>query len=485
MSSVRSSYRLLAVAAAALGTYLLYDAHPGINWGIWTAFTALGLLASRAVGGRRIERHTWILLGWAALIAFGQAVTAVDVQSPMILASVAILLGLSVITLDDTADGISLPGVAQVPFVATGRVLAQAGREVISMPANVRGLRNSPRLRGALLAIPLVIVLAMLLSTADPLLDTARGTLFSWLDNWELDGRVIFFAFLFVIAVGAYALGAGSSGQRAFRFDVGGTPFTLGDTELKILLGAMNVLLWIFVALQIVSLTRNPGGTAGTGITYAEYARRGFAELCVASAIVLGVILFADVFRSATSDTGTRKYDIAAIIAVELILASAFRRVLLYEAAYGYTTDRLIAQAYMIVLGLSFVALAMDLRRGRVSSSFGRHGMTLTLAALTVFTYWNYESWLVRKNLERPATDRHDIAYLTTLSPAAVPALMAARPHLAPAQRNELDARLRCMKVPGMQHWYEWNLRREQARAALGSITGPCVNPVPVRDRGP
>lgn len=475
MPNARFVYRTLAIVAAALGTYLLYDARPGINWGIWVAFTGAGLLGSRALAGKKIRPHSWILLGWAGVIAMGQAITAVPAHSPLILASVAILLGLAVITLDDSAAGITLPAVAQVPFGALGRVLAQAGREIISIPASTRGLRNSARLRGALLAIPLVIVLAVLLASADPILDSARAALFAWLENWNLNGRVIFFAILIVIVLGAYALAAGPRDQRAFSPGDQRHPFALGDTEIKILLGAMNALLWVFVFLQVVSLARDPGGTTGTGITYAEYARRGFAELCVASAIVLGVILFADVFRSAESDRKTRKYDIAAIIAVELILASAFRRVLLYEAAYGYTTDRLIAQAYMIVLGLSFVALAWDLRAGRVSAAFGRHGMVLALAALTVFTYWNYEAWLVDQNLQRPARDGHDIAYLTRLSPAAVPTLVAARSTLTDAQRNEIDSRLRCISLPEAQHWFEWNLRRERARSALREISGACV----------
>jgi hypothetical protein len=471
----RTSYRLLAVVAAALGTYLLYDARPGLNWGIWVAFTAAGLLASRAISGMKIQPHTWTLLGWAIVIAFGQAVTAVPEQSPLIFASVALLLGLAVITLDASTDGITLPAVVQVPFVASGRVAKQAATDLISIPANARGLRNSPRLRGALLAIPLIIVLALLLSTADPLLDSVRITFFAWLDNWQLDGRVIFFAFLFIVVLGAYALSAGTRDQRPIQLGDQRSPFLLGDTEIKILLGAMNAVLWVFVLLQLLSLTRNPGATAGTGITYAEYARRGFAELCVASAIVLAVILFADVFRAPVSDRKARNYDIAAIVAVELILASAFRRVVLYEAAYGYTTDRLIAQAYMLVLGLSFISLGWDLRAGQVSAAFGRRGMTLTLAAVTVFTFWNYQGWLVDRNLHRPDRDRHDIAYVTSLSPAAVPALVAARSALTEAQRNVVDSSLRCVKNPKMSAWYEWNLRREQARSALRAVGGQCV----------
>jgi hypothetical protein len=100
--------------------------------------------------------------------------------------------------------------------------------------------------------------------------------------------------------------------------------------------------------------------------------------------------------------------------------------------------------------------------------------MTLTLTAVTVFTYWNYQAWLVGQNLNRPDHDRRDIAYLTSLSPSAVPALIEARSALNPAQREAVDASLRCVRIPEMKAWYEWNLRREQARSALREVTGTC-----------
>ena len=44
-----------------------------------------------------------------------------------------------------------------------------------------------------------------------------------------------------------------------------------------------------------------------------------------------------------------------------MLLASAFRKLLLYEAAYGYTVARLFAKGFMIALALSLVVLALEL----------------------------------------------------------------------------------------------------------------------------
>ncbi len=52
------------------------------------------------------------------------------------------------------------------------------------------------------------------------------------------------------------------------------------------------------------------------------------------------------------------------ILEVELLLLSALRRLWLYEAAYGFTTLRLYAHAYMVVVALLLVLLASELWRG-------------------------------------------------------------------------------------------------------------------------
>ena len=474
MINTRSFRSIAALLGASLGTYLLYEANPGINWGIWVTATAAGLLAVRAYAGKATRRHTLALLGWACVLAWAASITVVEAHAPMILATVAILLGLTVITLDDSPDGITLPTVAQVPFAAVARVTKQSASELIALPQNVRGLRDRPVLRGVIIALPVALILIALLSKADPVLDAVRDSLLGWLDNWTLDGHVVLFAFLAFITLGAYGLAASERDQTA-PIAPEKSFAALGGIEVRVILGTVNAVLWLFVLLQLFSFTRDPGGTAGSGLTYAEYARRGFAELSVAAAIVLGVILLIEVFRKPDAAAEKRTLELAAIFAVELVLASAFRRVLLYEAAYGYTTDRLIAQAYMVVLGFSFLFLALDLSRGAVSRAFGRRGMMLTLAAITAFTYWNYEGWIVRENLERARAGKElDLAYLTSLSPAAIPALVEGRGQLNAIERATLDHKLACTRIPEPADWYEWNYRMEKARGALAQFSGRC-----------
>jgi len=65
-------------------------------------------------------------------------------------------------------------------------------------------------------------------------------------------------------------------------------------------------------------------------------------------------------------ERAARAISLLLVAETVLLLVSAFRRVLLYEAAYGFTTARLYAQVYMVVLALLLVLLAVELR-GRIA----------------------------------------------------------------------------------------------------------------------
>jgi hypothetical protein len=84
--------------------------------------------------------------------------------------------------------------------------------------------------------------------------------------------------------------------------------------------------------------------------------------------------------------------ELLLLLELELLLVSAFRRVALYEAAYGYTTARLCAQIYMAVVGLMLIRLAAERRRPLDVGRLGRHLAMAGALALAALTFWNHEA---------------------------------------------------------------------------------------------
>ena len=248
----------------------------------------------------------------------------------------------------------------------------------------------------------------------------------------------------------------------------------LGDTERLVILGAVGALFSAFLVLQLSYLFGNAPGVPGSGVTFAEYARRGFAELTMVASLCTILLAALDYWAARGPREGwTCVAAVAVVGQVEVLLISALRRLWLYESAYGFTTLRLYAHAYMVAVALFLGMLGWGLARGLTSGWLARRAAGITAVAIAALIYWNHEAWIVRQNVERfLRTHQLDTSYLVWgLSPNAVPALVRAIPELPPiladSVRHGLRQRYGTAPHGAPCRWFEWNRGRERAGAAL------------------
>src|SRR6266581_4005083 len=125
-------------------------------------------------------------------------------------------------------------------------------------------------------------------------------------------------------------------------------------TPFAVALGLLNALFLLFVVVQLryffggAALVEQTGG-----LTYAEYARRGFFELVTASALVLPVLLATDFLaRGGTPPQirTIRQFSGLLLVLLAVIMASALERMRLYVSAFGLSATRLYATAFMVFL---------------------------------------------------------------------------------------------------------------------------------------
>jgi hypothetical protein len=113
------------------------------------------------------------------------------------------------------------------------------------------------------------------------------------------------------------------------------------------------------------------------------------------------------------------------IILVIIMLVSAFQRMRLYEAVYGYTELRLTVYVFMIWLGLFLVWFLVGLWRR--PDRFGLGALVVAMGFLATLNLVNPDAFIVRQNMARYwAGGDLDTAYLERLSADAVPALVEA-----------------------------------------------------------
>ena len=474
-----------AILTSALGAAILFSAEPGINWPIWVAAASVSLILSRLVTVRRVETPLLVLVAWATLLSLGFALIAKEPFYGLIVLSDAMLLGLATITLGaEKWSDLSAKLLVAVPFLAPFRVVTTTAREVASAPNSVSSPRSRSIIKGALLSVPLVIVLVALLGSADPVIRWSTDHIAAWLPDWSFPPRVLFFAFLLTLTLGANSIARRQPAAKFPQYPQLGVAPTVGLTEQRMVLWSAAVVLWLFVLLQASYFIHPPPAAVGTGVTFADFARRGFGELSFAATLVGAIILVLEYVRPADATEHDRailrRLELALIIAIELVLISAYRRVILYEQAYGYTTARVFAQAYMIVMALSLGALALEITSGRTSIAFGRRVAEIALGAFTVLVFWNFEAWIVNKNLDRGAiTGKFDARYTRQLSRDAIPTLVQRRTEIPVAQRDSVMSQLGCERFQAERRWFEWNRSVAAADRALGSVQRP---PCPRRD---
>jgi len=474
-----------AIATALLGASFLFSADGGINWPMWVAAASLSVILARYTSAGRVESPLLVLLGWATLLSLGFAFSTKDLRFFIVLSD-AMLLGLAVITIGAPSwSELSAKLLAAVPILAPVRVIGAAGYEVSNAPRSTSSPRARAIIKGTLLSAPLVIILFALLGSADPIIRWSTDRVVGWLPDWSFPPRILFFLFLLVLTLGANSIASRQLAPNLPEIPSLKLPSIIGVTEQRMVLWSAAAVLWLFVLLQASYLVHSPPSAVGSGVTFADFARRGFGELSFAATLIGAIILILESTRPASATerdrASLRHLELALIVALELVLVSAFRRVILYEQAYGFTTARVFAQAYMIVMALSLVALAMEISRERISIAFGRRVAEIALGVFTILVFWNFEAWIVNENIDRArATGKFDAVYASRLSSDALPTLVARRAEIPLPVRDTLDLRFACMKYPAARRWCEWNRSVNAAADALKSWQRPpCPGKIP------
>jgi hypothetical protein len=481
--------RRALLAAAGLGVLadlLLRDGPDGIGLPIWMAAFAIALIALMRRQGRSLSTEGRCWLAVAVLLAAGQAWRDSEMLHGFnFLAMLAALVLLAMCLNAIPVPRLAVARVRDLLHSAFGTAVDVAfgmpqllinDTEFHTVVAPTTGIRRLSR--ALVITLPVLLIFTVLLADADPIF----GSLFTLPD---LDFELIF---SHIVVTGFFAWVVGGWLRRSFlssteQSDPATNPFplTLSATDLTLALGALNLLFATFVAVQIGWLF---GGEAlvlrTTGLSYAEYARRGFFELACVASLLLPLLLGAHALIPESDAHARRRFRRLALpltLLLGAIMVSAFARMRLYVHYYGISTDRIHATAFMVWLVIVFAWLALTVLRARprrfmlgmVSSGF------LVLAALNIM---NPDALVARANLARAATGRTgaagaDLRYVASLGGDAVPALVAAlvRSRSGAIVISEADrceaAEMLLKKWMAGGHWRRWNVARQGARNAV------------------
>jgi hypothetical protein len=194
--------------------------------------------------------------------------------------------------------------------------------------------------------------------------------------------------------------------------------------EWAVPVGLLVALFAVFVADQLAALFGGADYVLRTaGLTYAQYARSGFWQLLVVTALTL-VVIAVTATRADRSTPAARTWVrclLGALACLTLVIvASALSRMWSYQQAYGFTVLRLGVQTCEVWLGAVYLLVIAAGVRIRLHW-LPRAAVASCLVALLGLAVVNPEGLVARQNVLRwQQTGRIDSACPRTPCPACV-----------------------------------------------------------------
>jgi hypothetical protein len=449
---------ILWITALLLGCFfdfLFWKQSPGLNFSIYVVLCLAGGFLVLELNGIKPAWKSLLLL---IPILFFAAITFIRQEPLSLFLSFVLTLGLMGLLAASFAGG-AWPAYGLLDYAINGArligsllarpliFLSESRKSALAASAEPAGKvsragqnlgqklgwkRFWAVLRGVLIALPILAVFAALLASAD-LVFAQRLQDFTRIFRLENLPQYIFRAVY--ILIGAYALaGVFLHAARKSRLEhlQGQKPLVpqfLGFTEAAVVLGAVVALFAIFVVIQFRYFFGAGANIGLQGYTYSEYARRGFGELVAVA--FCSLLLFLGLSTIVRRQTAGQRWafsglGIGMLALVGVILVSAFQRLRLYEAAYGFSRLRVYTYIFMIWLGLLLaVVVVLDLlRRQRL---FPLAALLVMISFAATLALVNVDASIVRQNVARASQGQGlDVPYLASLSPDSVPALAAA-----------------------------------------------------------
>lgn len=262
---------------------------------------------------------------------------------------------------------------------------------------------------GILISLPILIIILMLLSSADTIfasgINQITHSVFNLIGQIELGD--IFYRILLIVLITIYIMAfvyniydmqeeQNENNQKNSQRIINKISFDniISNTILTIL----NFVYLIFCYIQIVNLFI--GYSNLPEYEYANYARQGFFQLMIVSIINLIIILVTTHNKNEASKK-QKKYlqtmNVMLAVFTVIILISSFMRMHLYEQAFGYTFLRLMVYFILITEAILIVPTVIYIFNNKIK--LVKIYSIIILTMYIIVNYSNINGMIVNKNI--------------------------------------------------------------------------------------
>lgn len=424
--------------------------------------------------GRKLTFYSGVLLTFSVIIAlsFGRSEDGFVKFVMFIFLCFSANLGLCLLADKNHRDPKGFTSIADAFRAAFSLGLGKLS-PAFSGLSNARKNRKGSKavsavLAGLLIAVPLVIVLVVLLASADAAFEGLVSKL-PKVDLWE---PVV--ALILGIPMGCFFYTRAAALQHAEDIvPAQKAGSRISTITVNTVLGAVCLVYAVYLVSQLAYFVGGFSGILPEEFTMAEYARRGFFEMAVICTINLFIISLAVGLtrKEETSPLATRLLCLFVGIITLFLTVTASAKMVMYIGSYGLTRLRVLTEVIILFMALATVFVCIWLFARKMPYM---KVIVLTALLLGALVAWTDVDTVVAcynvRAYQSGALKTVDMSHLQSLSDGAVPYIAELTQDKDEAIANQAkEALARRERRDGEEDFRSWNI----ADAIADPITAP------------
>lgn len=342
-------------------------------------------------------------------------------------------------------------------------------------------------LLGFLAAVPALVVVIVLLSSADKVFSSYFKSIIYFVKNLnlgELAFTIIFTAIIFPFLfsfIYSYATKWKENSSGSIVLNAENKAFKINPVIASTFLFCMNIVYGVFTWVQFSSLFGAFSNYLPPGISYAEYARNGFFQLSFVACINVLIVIIGVMATSRESKAGiiVRILSVLMIAFTYVLLISAAYRMKMYVLEFALTKMRLLVSIFMVLIAA--VLFYVLIKEFFIKFKFLKFTFITAIIILLFTNFYNPSARIAEYNTKTFIGNGHyaiDTSYLVfDLSFDAVPVLIKIVKSENYTYKKRIESELldiynTHLRYYRKDNWKNYNLSKENAKKEIEDYFG-------------
>ncbi|MBF8983204.1 DUF4173 domain-containing protein [Lutibacter sp. B2] len=271
--------------------------------------------------------------------------------------------------------------------------------------------------KGLIVALPLLLIIVGLLSSADMVFEYYIDNMGKKLDLFSVIGHS-----MVVIITTLYMFGFLWSFQYKKELNTEKKSIQKNaiwePVTIITIIFLISIVYLLFTIIQISYLYGGGSDLLPGGLSHAAYARKGFFELIVVTLINFSIVLSSMTFSKKDNKNVNKiangAYSLLILFTFNM-LASASYKMMVYENKFGFTRLRLFVQVFMILLAILLVIIFLGIWIKKMPIL--KLAIIATITIYVGINFVNVDKVIAKNNIERYKNRNViDMDYLESLS---------------------------------------------------------------------